>query len=309
MFEIIILVTGVIAFLSAILGWQIIPLWAAAGLFIAYGLLSFPYPKEDRHKVGLAVGCCFFALSGVLAITWGSWWPLTGGVVLGYGSALLLSHRIDGPPLSASMLEDYADMASDAPTPESLFNASIPPEARTLAKDNFEYIALNMALIRHALEKRWKDSFSDEKMLYKTCGVLDTIRHITDGHFTVQDVLDAMLPAQVGKCCLGLSSMQIEHSEIQAFHWAPSDLFLNYTLQIEAMIFNAFEQHIENTGMSEYEIVDVIVSVKERVARLLATPTDELEACELMQIVQMNSDMFMREPDWSEYRKAIGLES
>ena len=292
MIEIAIIVTGVFAFLSAVLGWQIVPLRIAGGIFfIAYGLLSFPYHKEDKHKIGLAVGCFFFSVSGILAMTLGSWWPLAGGVVVGYSSALLFTRLFTRR------------------TRGSLFRARLPPQASTFAKDNFEYIALNMALIRLALETRWGDRFPDEKSLFIACGVIDTIRHIGEGHFTARAVANAMLRANTGVCQLGLSArVPIEEDKIKSFFF-PTNLFLNYTLQIEAMVFNAIEQHVDASGMSEQDIVLTVMSQKERIEKVLGTPTEELEASELMKGVQTLTDAFMNESEFSEYRKEIGLDS
>lgn len=95
-FEIIILTVGAFGLAAAIFGWQLTSLRVGMGiLFVVYALVSFPYPKEDRHKVGLAVGCVIFLAAGLLSMFFGGWWLLPAGAVLGYGTTLLLTRRKD----------------------------------------------------------------------------------------------------------------------------------------------------------------------------------------------------------------------
>ncbi|MGB8226433.1 MAG: hypothetical protein WCE45_06175 [Sedimentisphaerales bacterium] len=60
------------------------------GAFLLYfGLSSFPWPKKDRHKKHLALGCMFLAVSGFLGILFTSWIILVVGAVLGFGIVML----------------------------------------------------------------------------------------------------------------------------------------------------------------------------------------------------------------------------
>lgn len=61
---------------------------------IGYGLTAFPFPKEDRHKVDLVIGCVFFILGGLLSIIFNIWWPLPVGVVLGFGVLALFKEEV-----------------------------------------------------------------------------------------------------------------------------------------------------------------------------------------------------------------------
>lgn len=73
-------------------------------LMILHGLTSFPYSREDRWKVGLALGCISFVIAGTLALSLASWWALLGGGALGYGIPLIHilmmegKHRKPKPP-------------------------------------------------------------------------------------------------------------------------------------------------------------------------------------------------------------------
>lgn len=90
LFDILVLIAGVVALLATIFDWQLVALRIAiAVLFMLYSLASFPYPKEDRHKIGLAIGCVIFLVSGLASIATGSWWPLPVGLILGWGLAVL----------------------------------------------------------------------------------------------------------------------------------------------------------------------------------------------------------------------------
>ena len=176
------------------------------------------------------------------------------------------------------------------------------------AEDNFELIALNMAMFRHALETEHANRFPKQEALFVACGVLDALSHIGNGHFTVQDVVDAMRPAKHGRCELGLiASVSIE-DEMQAFYRGPTNLFLNYTLQIEAMIFDAIETHVEASGMSQRDILMAVLREKERIARILDTPGAELAHSQQMEVVRRAADAFMTSDEFADCRHTIGIE-
>ncbi len=175
------------------------------------------------------------------------------------------------------------------------------------ATDNFELIALNMALIRHALETDHADRFPDEETLYIACGVWDTLLHIADGHFTVQDVKDAMLPAKLGECRLGQARIQIEYPT-GAASTAVADLFLNYALQIEAMIFYADEHFLDPTGISDQDILLALLDKKHDIARVLRTPENKLARSKLAAGVREMVAVFMDSPEYADFRSDIGLE-
>lgn len=97
MLELLIILGGIVAAVAAVLNWEATPVRIGiALLFIAYAILSYPYPREDRHKLGLAVGCVLFALTGSLALILQSWWPLPAGLVAGYGAVFVLPPGISG---------------------------------------------------------------------------------------------------------------------------------------------------------------------------------------------------------------------
>jgi hypothetical protein len=179
MFETLIIITGLFALLAGILEWQLAPLRTLAALFfILYGVSSFPYAKEDRYKIGLAVGCVAFSVSGLLAIFTRSWYPLAGGPLCAYGLAWLLGRR-EREVLAARAVWTNS-LAAVAP--------SLAEEFRV--RDNFEYIAFNMAVIRCALEDDYGDRFAAEDDLLLACGVVDTLLHIVDADFGIDDVKD-----------------------------------------------------------------------------------------------------------------------
>lgn len=60
------------------------------GIFlIGYGISSFPWPKEDRHKKVLALGCIFIIAGGLIGILANSWIVLVAGAVIGFGVVML----------------------------------------------------------------------------------------------------------------------------------------------------------------------------------------------------------------------------
>jgi len=113
--------------------------------FVIYGILSFPYPKEDRHQVGLVVGCIIFFVLGLLSLVLGSWWPLPAGVVLGYGATLILTSRTDARLVLNR--RQWQAVARDPDTPTDIRKAI---DGGLLAADdidvqkflpNFDYLA------------------------------------------------------------------------------------------------------------------------------------------------------------------------
>lgn len=60
------------------------------GIFlIGYGISSFPWPKEDRHKKVLALGCVSIIAGGLIGILANSWIVLVAGAVNGFGVVML----------------------------------------------------------------------------------------------------------------------------------------------------------------------------------------------------------------------------
>jgi hypothetical protein len=95
-------------------------------------------------------------------------------------------------------------------------------------------------------------------------------------------------------------------SEVRAFFLGPQDLFLNFTLQIEAMCFAAGED-VEPHGLSERDIILMVLARRDDIARLLRTPKRALRECDVMEGVGQLVAAFMESPDWAETRREIGL--
>lgn len=289
---VLVIVTGLFALLAAVAGWQLTVLrTVAAVVFVLYGFSSFPYPKEDRHKVGLAVGCLLFVASGVLAVAIASWWPLAAGPLLGFGAGLLLGWR------EIRALQ---------------WRASLPAGLRSAAEDgsvgsNFELIALDMALERHVLQSDHADRFPSQDSLLVTCGVLVTLMHIQNGDFTVEDVKDGLLFAKGGECVVGLTSVRVRDTEQWFLDRDPAELLLDYTLQIEAMSFCAIERFADPSGLSDEDIILAVLDQKHRIARVLRTPGPVLDRSPLMAGVRGLVGGFLDSESFAEMREEIGL--
>ncbi len=294
MFEVLIIVTGLFALVAAILEWHLAPVRiVAALLFMLQGVSSFPYLKEDRYKIGLAVGCVAFFVSGLLALFIGSWWPVAGGLVAGYGLALLLGR---GERQVAAV--------------RALWKESLPARVRSVVEefvieDNLGYIAFNMALIRCALEDGYGECFSSKDDLFLACGVVDTGIHITDGDFGIEDLKNGFRAAKLGTCRLGLTAVAVEN-ELRALFIGPADLFLNFTLQIEAMCFAAGEQ-AEPEGLSEEDTILGVLSRRDHIERVLRTPKRALQECRLMKSVGEVVTAFMESEEFADLRSERGL--
>ena len=308
------------------------PMWPT--LILSLALVAFPIaflflPFSKLHILWLVV--LMWALSNIAGVGYIPFlsqaliWPayvyarlLTSGTGLSLSSPSKKSPwaaRQHAPPIRYMLKALFSPGRHSMKEQEQeIWSASLAKLFGSLGKDlavsdNFEYIALNMALIRRALEVGYADRFSDERMLFVACGVLDTLRHIRDGHFTAQDVADAMVPADAGTCRLeGTTSIAIEDDkDKESLSFGLGDLFLNYTLQIEAMCFNAIVQHVDFSGESEHDIVLAVLAEKERIRRVLETSDEKLDASELMKGVRAGTDAFMNASEFSDYRKAVGL--
>lgn len=86
-------------------------------------------------------------------------------------------------------------------------------------KNNFEFIALNLALIYYVLNNSYKEYFDDEEQLLIASGVIDALVYIKDGTITLDDIRYAIRFARQGKCSLFLSEYMHEEnvSEVGLF--------------------------------------------------------------------------------------------
>ena len=104
MFELVILLSGVIATICMIMGWDIVPLrFTLSALLVIYAFSCFPYSKEDRRKKGLIVGAIVFFVSGMTSILASAWWPILVGIVCGFGLAYLLTTEKDYTSMEQSL--------------------------------------------------------------------------------------------------------------------------------------------------------------------------------------------------------------
>ena len=176
---------------------------------------------------------------------------------------------------------------------------------RTTAQDNFESIALNMALIRHCLMADHSDRFTEEDEILVTCGVLDTLMHIRDGHFAVDDIRHGLVSAKIGQLFVGLTTVFIEEDEMKTLFMGPTNLFLNFVLQIEAMVFEAGERFLDPSGLSDRDIAYSVLSQKSRIADVLNTPAAQLERTPGFAGVRELVGAFLGTPEFAELRAEI----
>ena len=263
------------------------------------GLLFIPFSK--LHILWLV------PVTWVLALIAGiSYIPVVSQVLIwpAYLYARAVMFRTGVSLSSPSLRSPWAGRKLCDPPDISGFFDSLSHEASIT--DNFEYIAFNMAILRHTLEADHADRFSDHDTLLVACGVLDTIMHIRGGHFTVQDVKHALVRAKQGQCRFGLKPVSID--EVEASYPKVADLFLNYTLQIEAMCFCAIERFVDSEGMSEKDIVSSVIDKAIDIRRILQTPKDVLARSNVAGSTRQLTTAFMDSPDFADLRKEIGIQ-
>ena len=56
-------------------------------------------------------------------------------------------------------------------------------------QDNYELIAMNLALFYFVLNKDYKNNFKDEEQLLLTSGILDTLVYWAEGKIIFDDIM------------------------------------------------------------------------------------------------------------------------
>ncbi|MHC4741823.1 MAG: tetratricopeptide repeat protein [Planctomycetota bacterium] len=123
--------------------------------------------------------------------------------------------------------------------------------------NNFVVMARNITYIHEILRDEYKDYFADADSLLMTCGMIDTLSYA----FTVEDMNRAITYAKVGDCSLDPSyrRQSFEARKMLSGH----DRFLNFVLQLEAMMF------IEDTSHRPDDILNAVVSQKTNIKRAI----------------------------------------
>jgi hypothetical protein len=145
-----------------------------------------------------------------------------------------------------------------------------------LARDNFEYIAVNAGTFWAILNESYSSRFGSEKAKLAACAYLVLSAYMEQGRLGPADVELAVLCASQGECSAeGLSrahenrsmEMILFGSETGVTNLYEPRVLLNLTLQLEVLAFCADNDEM----IFEGSIVDTVIEKKAVVARVLSS--------------------------------------
>jgi len=167
--------------------------------------------------------------------------------------------------------------------------------------DNFEYIAMNITYIYNLLKNKFADRFSDEDSLLLASGIIDTLVYIQEGSISIEDIKNGLVAAKIGKCRIG--HILVSHEEdVKTFFTGPKDTLLNFTMQIECMIFAVDEQ-----SMSEKRIISTVITKKDDISKIIKNTQSAADSGKYPQGLEQLIEGFINSDKFSNIRKIIGI--
>ena len=154
-------------------------------------------------------------------------------------------------------------------------------------QDNFDFIAINIVAIYEVLQKNYKECFSKKDDLLTTSGIIDCLVYINEGSIFVDDLQQAIIVAKQGVCHVAFTSIPHE-DEVQTMLMESKNLFLNFIMQIEAMIFYA-----DNKSFGGKEIIRAVINKKKDIEEMINITKNKIENGEFKQIYQ-NAEQITR---------------
>ena len=126
-----------------------------------------------------------------------------------------------------------------------------------LRPNNCVLIARNLTYIHEILRNEHNGQFPDEDTLLITCGIIDTRSY----NFPIEDIKLALCRPKEGKCFLEESQNNISTRNFILL--CKKDLFLNFVLELEIMMF------LRDTSLRRDDILTVVVSVTEKIEKAI----------------------------------------
>ncbi len=130
---------------------------------------------------------------------------------------------------------------------------------RRVCPNNFVLIARNLTYIYEVLRNEYKERFPDEDAIFITCGAIDTGSY----NFPIEDIKLALSRAKEGTCFLEESQDNIKINTRNLILLCKKDLFLNFVLELEIMIF------LRDTSLHRDDILTAVVSVTEKIEKAI----------------------------------------
>ena len=160
---------------------------------------------------------------------------------------------------------------------------------------------MNVAFIYHLLSKNYSNRSSSEKELLLTTGIIDMIVYIQEGSITVEDIQNGLTASNLGVCRLGTTTVEHENGT-RAMFVGVEDSLLNFTIQIEVMIFN-----IDQPTMGAKRIINAVLSKKADIQRTIQGVSTVAQSGTFPPGVPELVDGFMTAEEFSNLRQQIGI--
>jgi len=167
--------------------------------------------------------------------------------------------------------------------------------------DNFEYIAMNLAFIFHLLKKNHSNRVSSEADLLLATGVIDMIVYLQDGSISVEDIRNGLMVSKQGICRLRPTTVQHENGT-QAMFVGVEDSLLNFTIQVEAMIFA-----VDEPSMGSKRIINAVLNKKADIQRMLQDTVEAVQSEHFPPGLPKLVDDFITADEFSNLRQQIGI--
>ena len=127
------------------------------------------------------------------------------------------------------------------------------------------------------------------------------ILYIQEGSITVEDIQNGLTASNLGVCRLGPTTIEHE-AGTRAMFAGVKDPLLNFTIQIEVMIFN-----IDQPTMGAKRIINAVLSKKADIQRTIQEASTVARSGSFPPGVSELVDRFMTAEEFSNLRQQIGI--
>ncbi|MCD4832121.1 MAG: hypothetical protein K8R02_10035 [Anaerohalosphaeraceae bacterium] len=127
--------------------------------------------------------------------------------------------------------------------------------------NNYVLIARNLTYIHEILHNEYDERFPNEDLLLTACGIINTLSY----SFSLKDIKSIIVRAKNGECfASNLQYCPINSKNVLFTLVHSGDLFLNFVMQLEIMIF------LRDTSFNHADIVAAVISRTEKIEKAIA---------------------------------------
>lgn len=169
--------------------------------------------------------------------------------------------------------------------------------------NTFELIALNMSVIYQILRDEYSDIINDEEQLLLICGVIDLLVYLKEGSIKIDAVRSAVRSAKLGECSLDFVRFETGSSIDAILGQNPQEVFLNFILQIEALIM-----HVDNPQFSAEEVIRSVLLKKDRIREIVGEADNNYKECRDYKQIKFTVEQFFSDDAFKNIRDLIALD-